>query len=88
MHNIKLKSWGSSVSFLQELLGKLGYKISNTGYFDLETDEAVKDFQMKNHMEKTYLKPEICISNSIAAINCFKISHSIAINAFITKPNV
>ncbi len=59
MQNIKLKSRGTSVSFLQELLGELGYLISTSDYFDLEADEAVKDFQMKSHLEKTYLKPSI-----------------------------
>lgn len=50
MQFIKLRSRGSSVSFLQELLGKVGYKIQSTGYFGSETDAAVKDFQSKNQL--------------------------------------
>lgn len=48
MQFIKLRSRGSSVSFLQELLGKIGYQIPSSGYFDNETELAVKDFQSKN----------------------------------------
>ena len=50
MQYIKLKSRGSSVSFLQELLGKLGYTNPSSGYFGVETEVAVKDFQSKNHL--------------------------------------
>lgn len=50
MQYIKLKSRGSSVSFLQELLGKLGYTIRSSGYFGVETEVAVKDFQLKNQL--------------------------------------
>lgn len=50
MQNIKLKPRGTSVSFLQELLGELGYQISTSDYFQFETDEAVKDFQMKSSL--------------------------------------
>ncbi len=48
MQYIKFRSRGSSVSFLQELLGKIGYEISTSGYFGVETEVAVKDFQMQN----------------------------------------
>ncbi|MEB2775274.1 N-acetylmuramidase family protein [Algoriphagus sp. D3-2-R+10] len=50
MQYIRLRSRGSSVSFLQELLGKIGYEIPSSGYFGLETEIAVKDFQMKNQL--------------------------------------
>lgn len=50
MQYIKLKSRGSSVSFLQELLRKIGYEIPSSGYFGVETDLAVKDFQSKNQL--------------------------------------
>ncbi|SFB12279.1 N-acetylmuramidase domain-containing protein [Algoriphagus aquimarinus] len=50
MQYIKLRSRGSSVSFLQELLGKLGYETPSSGYFGVETDVAVKDFQSKNQL--------------------------------------
>jgi hypothetical protein len=48
MQTIKFRSRGTYVSYLQELLGKLGYDIPSTGYFGNMTDEAVKDFQKKN----------------------------------------
>lgn len=48
MQNLKLKSSGSFVSYLQELLGKLGYPIPATGYFGTITENAVRDFQQKN----------------------------------------
>lgn len=50
MQTIKLKSKGPSVSFLQELLGKLGYQIPTSGYFGQLTDMAVRDFQLKNNL--------------------------------------
>jgi hypothetical protein len=50
MQTIKLRSRGTYVSYLQELLGKLGYKISATGYFGDMTDAAVRDFQKKNDL--------------------------------------
>ena len=50
MQYIRYKSTGSSVSFLQELLGVLGYEVPNSGYFDLITDAAVRDFQLKNNL--------------------------------------
>lgn len=50
MQYIRLRSRGSSVSFLQELLGKIGYEIPSSGFFGLETEVAVKDFQMKNQL--------------------------------------
>ncbi|OOG74839.1 N-acetylmuramidase family protein [Algoriphagus sp. A40] len=50
MQTLKLKSRGPSVSYLQELLGKLGYQIPATGFFGDLTDKAVKDFQLKNNL--------------------------------------
>jgi hypothetical protein len=50
MQTIKLKSHGPYVSYLQELLGKLGYAIPSTGYFGTMTDGAVRDFQRKNKL--------------------------------------
>jgi len=50
MQYIKLRSRGSSVAFLQELLLKLGYQIPITSYFGTLTESAVKDFQSKNKL--------------------------------------
>ncbi|SFT49880.1 Peptidoglycan-binding (PGRP) domain of peptidoglycan hydrolases-containing protein [Algoriphagus locisalis] len=50
MQYIKLRSRGSSVSFLQELLRKIGYETPSSGYFGIETEVAVKDFQSKNQL--------------------------------------
>lgn len=50
MRYIKLRSRGEFVSYLQELLGKLGYDIPATGYFGSMTDAAVRDFQRKNDL--------------------------------------
>lgn len=50
MQTIKLKSKGPAVSYLQELLVKLGYQVPATGYFGDLTDAAVKDFQLKNNL--------------------------------------
>lgn len=50
MQTIKIRSRGTYVSYLQELLGKLGYKISTTGFFGDITDAAVRDFQKKNDL--------------------------------------
>lgn len=50
MQTIKFRSRGPYVSYLQELLGKLGYQISATGYFGNLTDAAVRDFQKKNNL--------------------------------------
>ncbi|WP_103923622.1 N-acetylmuramidase domain-containing protein [Algoriphagus boritolerans] len=47
MQTIKFRSRGTYVSYLQELLGKLGYEIPATGYFGNMTDVAVRDFQRK-----------------------------------------
>lgn len=48
MQQLKLKSSGPFVSYLQELLGKLSYQIPATGYFGAITENAVRDFQQKN----------------------------------------
>jgi len=50
MQYIKLKSRGPIVSFLQELLVKLGYNLSETGYFGEMTAAAVRSFQQKNKL--------------------------------------
>lgn len=50
MQNLKLKSRGPIVSFLQELLSKLGYTVPTTGNFDEMTAAAVKSFQQKNNL--------------------------------------
>jgi len=50
MQYLKYRSRGSSVGFLQELLGKAGYNIPITHYFGLMTETAVKDFQSKNKL--------------------------------------
>lgn len=48
MQFLKYRSRGSSVAYLQELLGQLGYSIPTTGYFGKTTHATVKDFQIKN----------------------------------------
>ncbi|GMQ23565.1 N-acetylmuramidase family protein [Algoriphagus sp. oki45] len=48
MQTLKYRSRGEFVSYLQELLNKLGYQIPGTGYFGQMTEAAVKDFQRKN----------------------------------------
>jgi peptidoglycan hydrolase-like protein with peptidoglycan-binding domain len=50
MQNLKIRSRGSSVSFLQELLFKVGYDIPITDYFGSITESAVNDFQSKNSL--------------------------------------
>ncbi|TDQ19205.1 putative peptidoglycan binding protein [Algoriphagus boseongensis] len=50
MQYLKLRSRGEFVSYLQELLTKLGYEIPATGYFGNMTDAAVRDFQKKNDL--------------------------------------
>jgi hypothetical protein len=50
MQNLKIRSRGSSVSFLQELLVKVGYDVPITQYFGSMTEAAVKDFQSKNRL--------------------------------------
>lgn len=50
MQTVKFKSRGPLVSYLQELLGKLGYQIPTTGYFGEMTEAAVRNFQEKNNL--------------------------------------
>jgi hypothetical protein len=50
MQTIKLKSRGPLVSYLQELLNKLGYQIPTTGFFGDMTDAAVRNFQAKSNL--------------------------------------
>ncbi|WP_057936459.1 N-acetylmuramidase domain-containing protein [Algoriphagus resistens] len=50
MQYIRLRSRGSSLSFLQELLEKIGYGNPSPGYFGSETELAVKDFQAKSRL--------------------------------------
>lgn len=45
MKTIRYQSRGSDVEALEEILKELGYNIEPNTYFDLETHEAVKDFQ-------------------------------------------
>ena len=63
MKTIKLRSRGSEVHFLAELLEKLGYKVLVSDFFGIDIDNAVKDFQLKNSLVvdgvvglKTWLK--------------------------------
>lgn len=42
---------GSDVEELQNLLIKLGYKVSANGYFDEATEVAVKNFQTENELK-------------------------------------
>ncbi|MFT4856886.1 MAG: peptidoglycan hydrolase-like protein with peptidoglycan-binding domain [Algoriphagus sp.] len=50
MQNLKIRSRGSLVSFLQELLVKVGYDIPITDYFGSITESAINDFQSKNSL--------------------------------------
>jgi hypothetical protein len=50
MQDIKLKSRGSAVAFLQELFVKLEFEIPVTSYFGTMTETAVMDFQSKNRL--------------------------------------
>jgi len=50
MQTIKLRSMGSDVVLLQQLLNKWGYKVDETGLFDEQTDIMVRDFQRKNKL--------------------------------------
>ncbi|QGY47053.1 DUF3380 domain-containing protein [Maribellus comscasis] len=71
MKTIKFRSNGQEVRTLQQMLVKLGYKITVSEYFDEETDAAVKDFQRKNNLvadgivgPKTWAKFESKENNS------------------------
>lgn len=48
MRLIKPNSQGKAVEMLQELLKEQGYDLSVSGYFNIATAEAVRDFQEKN----------------------------------------
>ena len=48
MRLIKPNSQGKAVQMLQELLQEQGYDLSVSGYFNMATTEAVRDFQGKN----------------------------------------
>jgi len=50
MQFIKIKSRGSAVAFLHQLLVKLEYEIPVTSYFGTMTETAVMDFQSKNQL--------------------------------------
>ena len=50
MQYIKLRSRCSSVPFLQELLGKIGYASSPSDYLGVEIDTAVKVIQSKSQL--------------------------------------
>lgn len=50
MNLLKLRSKGDSVRLLQELLNKSGYNLVVDGTFGRKTENAVKDFQLKNNL--------------------------------------
>ncbi|MCV9927627.1 N-acetylmuramidase family protein [Flavobacterium sp. LS1R49] len=50
MRTIKLGVKSSEVYYLNELLAKLNYSVVVSDYFGVETDKAVKDFQLKNNL--------------------------------------
>ena len=47
MQTIKLRSMGSDVVLLQQLLNKWGYKVDETGLFDEQTDMMVRDTERR-----------------------------------------
>ena len=48
MRTLQYRSQGSDVHFLEELLTRLGYEVSVSNYFGLDTHNAVVDYQEKN----------------------------------------
>ncbi|MGL4630585.1 MAG: N-acetylmuramidase domain-containing protein [Leadbetterella sp.] len=50
MNTIKLKSKGSDVFLLEQLLAELGYNVIVTDYFGKDTHAAVVDFQANNDL--------------------------------------
>ncbi|WP_166925118.1 N-acetylmuramidase domain-containing protein [Flavobacterium poyangense] len=50
MRTIKFGLTSSEVYYLNELLIKLNYNVIVSDYFGIETDTAVKDFQLKNNL--------------------------------------
>ncbi|KUJ63036.1 hydrolase [Flavobacteriaceae bacterium CRH] len=50
MRTIKLGVKSNEVYYLNELLKKLKYSVIVSDYFGVETDKAVKDFQLKNNL--------------------------------------
>lgn len=51
MRTIRYKSRGNDVFLLEEILDKLGYELKFiNSYFDLQTQQAVIDFQKKNNL--------------------------------------
>lgn len=50
MKTIRLGTTASEVYYLNELLEKLKYEVIVSDYFGIETDNAVKEFQLKNNL--------------------------------------
>ncbi len=50
MNTIKIRSRGSEVRLLNELLEKLGYEVYVSDSFRADTDLAVRDFQKRNNL--------------------------------------
>lgn len=50
MRTIKLGTKSSEVYYLNELLQKLKYSVIVSDHFGIQTDEAVRDFQLKNNL--------------------------------------
>ncbi|WP_125720584.1 N-acetylmuramidase domain-containing protein [Flavobacterium ustbae] len=50
MRTIKAGTKSPEVYYLNELLSKLNYRVVVSDYFGIETDKAIKDFQLKNNL--------------------------------------
>src|SRR3954465_6740761 len=50
MRTIKLGTKSSEVYYLNELLQKLKYSVIVSDHFGIQTDKAVRDFQLKNNL--------------------------------------
>jgi len=50
MRTIRYRSQGEDVHHLEQILTKLGYTVFVSNFFGKDTDQAVKDFQLKNNL--------------------------------------
>ena len=50
MKTIRYRSTGEEVFILEDMLSKLGYDVIVNEYFGVDTDTAIKDFQLKNSL--------------------------------------
>lgn len=71
---LKLNAKGDSVRLLQELLQKKGYDVAADGVFGKSTENAVKDFQLKNNL----------ISDGIVGTKTWTILQNLSADTFAT----